>query len=297
MNRKLSLATLVALLATLLTASTAVAGDGTNLMQYMPSNSVMVASIDVDRARNAPVFQSLLTMVTSTPDYQSAMADLQAGGVTFDPATGIHTITMGTPNLDNAEDQMVIALELDLDATQLATVLATQEDLTQGTVGTATTWTDGEMTMAHVGGQVFILGTPSLVTTVLNGQGGAGGQVGTWASGVNHGRTLWFAMSAPPGTPGITGARGSVDVQAGVDATFTVTANSAEEAQQAVAEFDAMKAEAASDPMVAQFGLAPVIQGATATANGADVTVTASIDATTWSTLSATLSALLAAEL
>lgn len=297
MNRKLSLATLVALIASLFTASTAMAGDGTNLLQYMPSNSVMVVNVDVDRARNAPVFQSVLSMITGSSEYTEIMTEMQAEGVTFDPATGIHTIMMGTPNLDNAEEQMVFALELDLDVTQLSSAIAAQGELTSATVGTATTWSDGEMTLAHTGGSVYLLGTPALIDAVLAGQGGPTGQVGTWANGLDRGHTLWFSMTAPPGTPGITGMRGYLDVQAGVDAMLTATATSAEEAAAAVSQFDAMKAEAAADPMIAQFGLASTIQGATATANGADVTVTASIDASTWSTLSATLTALLAAEL
>lgn len=295
-----------------LLATPAFAGNGANLLQYLPSNSQMVFGVDADNLRSAPIFQSIVSMATSTDEYQEAMAEL--GDITsFDPTTDIHTIVFASTVIsDSSGDSFVFIVQADIDEAAIQTAIdaevadaltrnAPDEVLQKNTTGTVVSYGDDEMTMAFLADNVVAVGTPALMNQTIaaaagTGTAGLSGTLSTRASSAAGG-SFWFAANAPEDQPELRGMWGSVSISSGVAANLSVQTASAELASAAVSEFETQRATLASSPEVAQFGLSNVINGTTVAANGDTLTVNATIDAQTWTMLTATATALIQSEL
>ena len=157
------------------------------------------------------------------------------------------------------------------------------------------------MTMAFLADNVVAVGTPALMNQTIaaaagTGTAGLSGTLSTRASSAAGG-SIWFAANAPADQPELRGMWGSVSISSSVAANLSVQTASAELASTVVSEFETQRATLASSPEVAQFGLSNVINGTTVAANGDTLTVNATIDAQTWTMLTATATALIQSEL
>jgi len=295
-----------------LLAVPAFAGNGSNLLQYLPSNSQMVFGIDADNLRSAPFFQQVVTMATSTDEYQEAMAEL--GDITaFDPTTDIHTVVFASTVVSDASgDSFVFIVQADIDEAAVQTAIdaeiadaltrnAPDEVLQKNTTGTVVSYGDDEMTMAFLADNIVAMGTPALMNQTIAAASGTGtaGLSGTLSTRANSaaGGSIWFAANAPADQPELQGMWGSVSISSSVAANLSVQTSDAATASAAVAEFEAQRTALAGSPEVAQFGLSNVINGTTVAANGDVLTVNATIDAQTWTMLTATATALIQSEL
>jgi hypothetical protein len=190
----------------------ALAGNGANLLQYLPSNSQMVVGIDADNLRSAPFFQQIVTMATSTDEYREAMTEL-GGFTSFDPTTDIHGVVFASTVIsDNSGESFVFVVHANIDEAAIQTAIDTEiadaltrnaadEVLQKNTTGTVVSYGDDEMTVAFLADDIVALGTPSLMTQTIAaaaGQGTAGltGDLATRANGAVGG-SIWFAANAP----------------------------------------------------------------------------------------------------
>lgn len=298
-RRTLAFAT-AALAATV--AVPAFAGNGANLVQYVPSGTQMVVGFNVDSFRGSSVYTQAMGILESTPDFQEAMTDL-GEHTTFDPRTDVHTVVLASNVVsEQSGDQMILLIEATVNEDEIRAALAAEGEVQLQTMGTVTYFTDGEFTMALLADDIIALGTPDEVMPAIaaasgTGTAGPGSAMATQVQATGHAGDLWFAAMAPGDVPELSAMRGSVSLASGVSATLTAATSSAENATTLINELNTQIAALQGDATVAQFGLTSAVQSISATQSGNDVTVTASIDAGTWNTLLQTFGAILASEL
>jgi hypothetical protein len=269
-------------------ATPAFAGDGSSLLGLLPSSSKVVVGVDVDALRSAPIFAQAAALVTGTAEYRAALADL---GGAIDPMTSVHTFVMAAPTLDSAEldDRAVVLIEATFDAGSLDTTLTANAELTRATSGTVITFTEGERMVAILGPNLLAAGHTELVTAVVATHGGGDGGLGSTLRSPARsaaGGTIWFASRAPSTETRFSTIRGRISVSSSMSATVTATTESPEAATALVTEFNTELGLVTSNPQLMAFGLGPVLSGMSATASENDATVTANIDAATWTSLS-----------
>lgn len=288
-----------------LAASVAVpafAGNGANLVQYVPSGTQMVVGFNVDSFRGSSVYTQALGIIEATPDFQEAMSDL-GEHTTFDPRTDVHSIVLASNVVsENSGDQMILLIEATVNEQEIMAALAAEGEVQPQTMGTVTYYTDGEFTLAILADDVIALGTPNEVMPAISaaagtGTTGPGATIASQVQATGHTGDLWFAAMAPADVPELTAMRGSVSLASGVSATLTAATSSSENAATLLTELNTQIASLQGDATVAQFGLASAVQSINATQSGNDVTITAAIDAGTWNTLLQTFGAILASEL
>lgn len=270
-------------------ATPAFAGDGSSLVGLLPANSKVVVGVNVDALRGAPIFAQAASLVTGTAEYRAALADI---GGAIDPMTSVHTFVMASPTLDADEidDRAVVLLEATFDAAALDTTLTADATLTRATSGTVITFTEGERMVAILGPNLLAAGHTELVTEVVATHGGADGGLGSTLRSPARaavGGTIWFASRTPSSETRFSTIRGQVNVSTSLSATVTATTASPEAAGALVTEFNTELGAVTGNPQLMAFGLGPVLSGISAAASGNDATISASIDAGTWSSLSA----------
>lgn len=288
-----------------LAASVAVpafAGNGANLVQYVPSGTQMVVGFNVDSFRGSSVYTQALGIIEATPDFQEAMSDLGEDS-TFDPRTDIHTIVVSSSETgEEMADQMLFLVEMTVDESELMRVLTDDGSVQPQSMGTVTYYTKDGYTVAILADDVIAAGTtdevmPAISAAAGTGSAGPSGALSTSVQATGHAGTLWFASNGPRTEPDIASVHGSVTLADGMSATATAVMTSAESAAARLTELNTQIAALQGDATVAQFGLGSAVQSISATQNGNDVTITAAIDAGTWNTLLQTFGAILASEL
>ena len=121
--------------------------------------------------------------------------------------------------------------------------------------------------------------------------------------GADKSQELWFAATVPsslatdPDVAGVKAFRGHLDVGQGLSTSLTFLTDSAQVATAKAQEVTTWKAEASAKPEVQTFGLTNVVNGINAAASGNSVTVSATVDPTTWNQLLSTLASILEEEL
>ncbi len=279
--------------ALLLVALPAFAGNGSNLLPFVPGSAQVVVGIDVDKVRGTPVWTQLMEIANSNSDLQSTLTTLRTDAG-FDPIESVHSIVFASNVVsDSAGDHAVVLLEVDYPAEQFATVLI-EDQYVASTVGEITYYRKSESTVAFLGNNIVAVGEFALVEPGLNaaaGQGdaGASGTVATQLGAVDRSGAIWIAVDLPSGSQGAQAARLSLDLSSGLSANVNVTMDSETLATESVAALNAQLSGLAGTPEVAAFGLTSVLTGLQATANGSDIALAVSIDAETFGTLTGTL--------
>lgn len=279
--------------ALLLVALPAFAGNGSNLLQYVPGNAQVVVGINVDALRGTPVWSQAMALAEGDEDLQSTLNTLQSTGG-FNPLETVHTVVFASNEVsDDSGDHAVVLFEVDYPAESFATVL-TEDNYVASTVGAITYYRKSESTVALLGENIIAVGEFALVEPAINvaaGQGSAGasGTVATQLGAVDKSGTIWIAAQLPAGAQGAQAARASINLSSGLAARIDVVMDNAETATEAANQFNAQIGAMAGSPEVAAFGLTSVLTGLQAAASGSEVSLSVTVDSATFSTLVGTL--------
>lgn len=286
--------------ALLLVTAPAFAGDGSNLLQYVPPTSQVVAGINVDAVRGTPLWNRAMALADSDADFQRSLNTLKTDGG-FDPLTAIDTIVIAVGGVSaRAAENSVAIIEVDYPAEGLTKVL-TDDGYTASADAGVTWFQKGEEAVAYLAPNIVAFGRTAMVQGAIasaNGQeGGPTGTVAQQIAAVDTSGAIWMAAQLPAGSQGAQAARLALNLSSGAQATVNVVMESAEAAGTAVTEFNTQIAAVSGSPEVEALGLTPVVTGLQAAASGSDVSVTLSIDAETWATLVQRLGDLAAEEI
>ena len=292
-------ASLIAAAVLTLTASSAFAGDGASLLRLLPDSANAVVTVNVERLRGTPVFERGMALVNSSEDAQSQLATIRAEG--FDPFQAANTIVVAATEVsDDAADRMLVLVEATYPREALAARL-TNESYEQSEIGGAAVYRKSQSTVAMLSDSLLAIGHFDLVSAAANAHAGQGGglsaALAAQASSVDKTKTIWFVANLPEGSNGAEVARASIDLASGFALAASVTMDTAENASSNATEMTTQVAAVAGSPEVAALGLAPLLQGLTATANGSELQVAVSVDANAWAGIVAAIGELVEEEL
>ena len=296
-----------AALATVFTASSAFAGDGQNLVQYLPSGAVAVVNVDVAALRATSAFDTLWGLLEGSDEFGEAQEYMTSVG--FDPRADLSTIMIVSTDLED-EDDMAIIIEGNFDRAAVETQIAAVEAATATTAGTATfyTHTNGSST-GFVADNVMVFGNTDVVTPACSVSGGAptgagasntlGGQIGD----ADHSDTIWIAGIVPRDIrartefSGMESFNASIDLSSGLGLSLSFDTDSDASATARANDFNTQITAVQASPEVQALGFGSVLQSVSAAADGDDVDISVAIDAGTWTTLMTTLAAIASEEL
>lgn len=292
-------ASLIAAAVLTLTASSAFAGDGASLLRLLPDSANAVITVNVERLRGTPVFERGMALVNSSEDAQSQLATIRAEG--FDPFQAANTIVVAATEVsDDAADRMLVLVEATYPREALAARL-TNESYEQSEIGGAAVYRKSQSTVAMLSDSLLAIGHFDLVSAAANAYAGQGGglsaALAAQASSVDKTKTIWLVANLPEGSNGAEVARASIDLASGFVLAASVTMDTAENASSNATEMTTQVAAVAGSPEVAALGLAPLLQGLTATANGSELQVAVSVDANAWAGIVAAIGELVEEEL
>lgn len=287
--------------AALLVALPALAGDGSNLLQYVPSSASVVAGVDVEKLRGTALWDRLLSIASSDADTQRSLTTIQ-NDAGFDPRATTRSLVFASRDASgDMGEHAILLLELDYPAEGLASVL-TADGYEAATSGSVTYYRKSESTVAFLTPNVVAVGEFALVEPAINvaagtGTAGAGSTVSRQISAVDKSGGIWVAARLPSGSQGAQAARLSVNASSGLAARLDLVMESEETATNAVNQFNTQIAAVAGSPEVAALGLAAIVGGLQASASGSDVSLQVTLDAATWSSTLSTLAELAQEEL
>ncbi len=292
-----TLTSLLLAAAVVLVALPAFAGNGSDLLQFVPSSARVVVGVDVDKLRGTPLWDRGMSLANDNGDLESALSTIG-----FDPRQTASTIVFASTEVDgDIADHAVVLVETAYPAEELAAALI-GEGYEAGTVGEIAYYRKSESTVAFIGGNIIGVGDFSLVESAVNaaagqGEAGASGAVASQISSVDKSGAIWAAVRLPSGSQGAEAARLSVDLSSGFSASATITMESEELATNAATQLGTQVTALSGQPEVQGLGLGAVLAAVQATSSGPDLTVAVSVDASTWGTLVETLGALAEEEL
>jgi hypothetical protein len=302
MNRILTSAGIALLLATVAPA-VVLAGNGESLVARLPSGMEGVVSIDVEQLRSAGVYADLTSILTSAPDYRGTVGTLTENGVTFDPTTDVLTVVIAVPDMDDDPDPndgvMLVEARFDVDQVLAAAAANDYEVLT---IGDVRYFVARNKTIAILDATTVAVGSTTPMMRMINaangeGTAGPGPSLRAQVRAADKSRTVWFAAVRPNGTAGILSMNGGATIGSALNLAVTGAAASAEEATRLVDEATEQRTRLATDPAIAAFGLAPVLEAASLTADEANLNLSLALNAATWSSLSAQLLAIMESEI
>jgi hypothetical protein len=284
-----------ALLAALALTPAAMAGNGENLVQYVPQSTDAIVAVNAERLRSTPIYADVTGLITSRPEYSETIGVLTRHGVTFNPMTDVNTLLIAIPSLsevDSNEGVMIVEAQFDIPQVLAA---ARANNYAIETVGTVQYFVASDSTFAILAPGIAAVGDNATVQAIINGSAGAGTVLRTQVRAADKSDTIWFAATGA--IEGFGAAYGSINLASGFEASLTGTMENAEAASLMVADLTAQRATLAGDATVAALGLAGVVNGLTVTSNNANVTFGLTLDAATWSSLSTRLLAIVESEL
>jgi hypothetical protein len=315
---KLRLNLLVAVaLATAAFSSSAWAGNGQSLLQYVPANSAVVFNIDLDQVRSLPLYQMIWGMATADPEVQGMLTEIQTA-TGFDPNRDLGSVVFAIPG--GEDERFAVLIEGTFDPTRIATFLATMPatEMASDTYGTYTRYHNPSETgsdkpfFSFVGANIVAFGTEAELNAVLDIAAGTGANVTTNAT-LNNVISLtdmsglfWFAMTVTPEmaaqmadspVAGMTSARGGASYNAGLNANYTVGCADATAATNLATFLNDQIAQARTSPELTAMGLGAVLDGVTIAASGTDVTIAATIPEATINQIIGIMTALMQSEM
>lgn len=283
------------LVTTIALAPAAMAGNGANLVQYVPQNTDAVVSVDAERLRSTSIYADVTGLITARPEYSETIGMLTSHGVTFNPMTDVNTLLIAIPNLsETASSEGLMIVEAQFDTAQVLAAARANNYVVE-TVGSVQYFVARNNTLAILAPGIAAIGDNDTVQAIINGSAGAGTVLRTQVRAADKSDTLWFAATGA--VEGFGAAYGSIDMASGFEASLTGTMASAEAASAMVTDLTAQRATLAGDATVSALGLAGVVNGLTVSSNNANVTFGLTLDAATWSSLSTRLLAIVESEL
>ena len=267
----------------------AYAGDGSNLLQYLPPTASVVVGIDVDAVRSTPFWTTLMDVADDDSGVQGSLETLQ-NDASFDPRTATHTLVLAANEIGaNANDHAVVLFEVDYPREGLTNVLVADQ-YEAGTVGEIAYYRKGQSTVAFLGDNIVAMGNYDKVLPAMNvaaGQGSAGvtGAVAAQLGAVDRSKGVWIAAALPTSDQGAQAGRASIDFSNGLGLGLTFLMVSAERAAEAVEELRTQITTTSAQPEVETLGLSTVLQAVQVSSADADLTLNVSVDAATWTSV------------
>ncbi|MBN1944207.1 MAG: hypothetical protein JW797_00970 [Bradymonadales bacterium] len=293
--RRTSIALLFAACTVLSTS--AWAGNGQNLLQYVPQNSYMVVAIDVAQIWNTPFMQTMWGMVTADPSVGGPLGELQTQ-TGFNPTNDLQTLVLAlTPAADN---HFVLLVEGNFNPDALGTFISSQagEEVAVTQYQGQTVYYDptepelNRSQFSFINNNLAVIGTMAESNAVLDILAGTGANImanpelGALLGAADMSGMVWFAGLTTPQMQtemaespmaGIQSMRGTASLAGGLTMNTIITTTNAEQATNMAMFINQSLQEARANPELAQMGLAGVIDGVTATSSAQEMTLAVAI--------------------
>lgn len=295
--------------------SPAFAGNGQNLLPYIPADAGIVFNLNVEQVRTSSLYQTIWGLLSADPDVQQALTEMQTAAG-FDPSTDISSILVAV-NPEN-EDHYAVLIEGSYNVDQIRTFLSTVDASEMATMEYAgqtvyhnpSETGDDKAYVSLISDSLVAIGTQAELSAVLDTMAGTTANVTTNAdvsgliSATDMTGAFWFVGAVTPsmqeqmaGTPmaSMTSMRGGGTLTGGITANYVIgTATDADAA--GMAEFlNAGLGEARTSPEVAAMGLTAILDSVSIAASGTDVAVNVAIPEETVNQIVGFISAMAAA--
>jgi hypothetical protein len=307
----------------MLAGAPAWAGSGQNLLQYVPQNTAIVVSVNLEQLRTLPLYQMIWGMVTASPDAQRALTEMQTQAG-FDPNTDLSGFLFAVSPEDS--ERWSLLIEGNFNVEQMRTYLATQmadqdgdgrpEVASQEYAGHTVYFdpTESERSRGYftfLNNNVVAAGTQQELSGVLDTVAGSAqpvtgnAQMSSLLSSVDTSGAFWFAgvlspsmMAEMVGSPleGVSTMHGSGNFAGGLNISYTLGTSTQEQATILAAFLNDQVAQARTAPEIQQMGLAGVLDAVRISAAANAVSINAAIPEQTLNQLLGILSALMAAQ-
>lgn len=307
----------------LLSVAPAWAGNGQNLIQYVPADMAVVFHLNVEQVRASQIYQTIWGLVSAEPEVQEGLAELEAAAG-FDPTTDISGVLI-TLNPEN-EERYGILVEGSFDLARIQTFLNTHMaenpgEMTSMEYAGHTVYHDPSETSADkayfslINDGLVAIGTQDELSAILDTMAGTRENVTTNAAvnaqlgSVDMSGAYWFAAQITPsmqaelvGSPmaGMSGVRGNGTITGGIAANTVLTTNSEQEAASMATFMNAGLAEAAANPeaagMLAAMGISSLNDLVNVSNAGTEVTVNVNVPEQTVNQIVGFITAMMAAE-
>lgn len=290
-----------AALSLLLLAAPAWAGDGAALLPLLPSSADAVVGVNVQQLRSAALYDQVVSMARANDDASGALSEISVDG--FDPIASAQTVVIASDEVsDDAAERMLVLVETTYPREALSVKLVS-EGFTSSVEHGLTVFRKSQSTVAMLSDSLLAVGHYDLVAGAVAAQAGAstaglGSALAAQAAAVDKSGSIWFASASLPSNPqGAQRVRASISFASGFALQAVVGLDSEERATTAASDFESQRTAMASSPEIAAFGLTPVLAATTLTASGSDLQLGLTLDAATWSSLFATLTAIVEEQL
>jgi hypothetical protein len=307
----------------MLAAAPAWAGNGQNLLQYVPQNAAIVVNVDLEQLRSLPLYQMIWGVITANPDAQRALTEMQTQAG-FNPNTDLSGFLIALSPEDS--ERWSVLVEGNFNVEQITAYLGTQmgdsdgdgqPDMAAQQYAGHTVYYDPTESESDRGYFTFLnnnivaAGTQQELSGVLDTVGGtvpsvtSQAQMSNLLSSVDTSGTFWFAGTLSPamqaqmvGSPmeGVSTMRGSGNFTGGLNIDYVLGTNTPEQAATLAAFINDQIAQARTAPEIQQMGLGSMLDTVNVSANETSVGITAAIPEQTMNQIIGIMSALLAAQ-
>ncbi len=252
-------------------ATPAFADDGTAALDFIPKDTMMVISMDVDGMRGSDMFKQFMSAAMSDPDTKKDL-DLLKAATGFDAEKDISSIVIAVPpDVEKTENFLVIA-KAKVDEAKVMAYAKKEGGEFKEMSHEGVTWyeIDNEGGIAFMGPHIVLGTTAALKAAIATKKGSmknaSKGSVGPMLKAVDTKADVWFAMAIPeilrkqmgaadPMAGEIQSAHASMDLATGLALKITVNATTAEIANQLVEVGNAGLQGVGADPSMKQMGL------------------------------------------
>lgn len=307
----------------LLAAGSAMAGNGSAVLQYIPQNAAIVMHLDVEQIRSLPLYQMIWGMVAAQPEVQEVLTEMEAQAG-FDPNTDISGLTvMLSPE---SEDRWSALIEGNFDSARITSYLATVPAAEMATLdysGRTVYYnpSEGENERGYftlINDNLVAAGSQNELSALLDAAAGTqpnlqaaadpatdAGRLNALVSSTDMSGAFWFAGVMSPamqsemvGSPmeGLTTVNGSGNFSGGLNVSYNLGTATPEQATALSAFFTDQLNQARSQPEIAQMGLTSVLDGVAISSNANSVSVAVTVPEQTLNQIIGIFTALMAAE-
>lgn len=301
--------TAVAMVLSLFGTTAAFADDGKAALKFIPKETMVVASINMERLRESSLYKEVWALVESDP---SAMEDFKKlkDATGFDIQTDLSTVVIAlAEDFEESEQFLMIAKGKFDEAAFIKFAKDEGANITESDHGGQKFYdVEGDAGMAFVDDFLVVGPKPALKAAIDTWKGKMDsvekGAVADMIKSVNTGRDLWFAMTLPDSLKKELGAElpmaqnvekvwASLDLNTGLALDLVIGASDAETAKNLVALANEALKEAGKDPSVAQLGLDAAITKTTIAQDGNNMTVSMALSAADVEKIKQTLGAMM----
>lgn len=296
------------------------AGNGENLLQFVPDNNAIVVHVNLEQVRSTPMYEMIWGMAETRTDFQSVMGELETT-VGFNPSTDLSSLLIA---VDGENEQDVIMLvEGNFEAARISTFLAGRAEVSavdyqgqtmyyteEGNINLNTNTTEPAY-FSFLNNQIVAAGTQASVQRAINLHRGEGDSITSlnalrrMIQGVDKGGSFWFAGVLPAAMQGdiatspmagMNSVNGFGSLISGLSVGYNIGTGTAEQATAIEAYLSDNLTQARVAPEVQQMGLGDLLNGITVTSSGNEVSVRVNIPEETFNNLLSMFAALVSAE-